>query len=93
MDLDGNYVEPSEDQSLRISIENLRLRDNCQREEPIRGSYPVSFRGQNSQLVDVQLNQAKDVLEKLEVHAAHPEEAGSTDKQRKITGKGRKCRK
>ena len=29
MELDGNDVVPSEDHDLRISIENLTLRDDC----------------------------------------------------------------
>ena len=52
------------------------------------------MRGQSSQLVDGQSNQAKYVLKQLEVCAAHPEEAGSMDKrQRKMTEKGREYRK
>ena len=44
--------------------------------------------------MDGQLNKAKDVLKQLEVHAAHPEEAGSTDEpQRKLTNKGRQYRR
>ena len=46
-----NIRKSSKDQSPRINMENLRLRDDCQREGHIRGSYPVSLRGQNSQLV------------------------------------------
>ena len=45
MDFDGNYMVPSEDYSLRISMENMRLRDDLQREEQIRGRHPVSLRG------------------------------------------------
>ena len=30
MEFDGNDVVPSQDHDLRISIENLRLRDDCQ---------------------------------------------------------------
>ena len=57
-------------------------------------SYQVSLRGQSSQLVDGQSNQAKDVLKQLEASAAHPEEAGNMDKrQRKMTDKGREDRK
>ena len=94
MEFDGNDVVPSEDHDLRISMKNLRLRDDCQREEHITGSHQVSLRGQSSQLVDGQSNQAKDVLKQLEVCAAHPEEAGSMDKrQRKMTEKGREYRK
>ena len=75
-------------------MENLRLRNDCQGEEHITGSHQVSLRGQSSQLVDGQSNQAKDVLKQLEVCAAHPEEAGSMDKrQRKMTEKGREYRK
>ena len=63
-------------------------------EEHITGSHQVSLRGQNSQLVDGQSNQAKDVLKQLEACAAHPEEAGNMDKhQRKMTDKGREYRK
>ena len=29
-EFDGNYVVPSEDHNLKISMENLRLRDDCQ---------------------------------------------------------------
>ena len=36
MEFDGNDAVPSEDHSLRISMENLRLRDELQREEQIR---------------------------------------------------------
>ena len=91
---DGNDVVSSENHNLRISMENLRLRDDCQSEQHIRGSHQVSLRGQNSQLVDGQSDQAKDVLKQLEVCAAHPEEAGSMDKRRrKMTDKGRKYRK
>ena len=62
---------PSEDHDLRISMENLRLRDDCQREEHITGSHQVSLRGQSSHLVDGQSNQAKDVLMQWKVCAAH----------------------
>ena len=94
MELDGNDVKPSEDHILRISMENLRLRNDCQRGEHIRGSHPVSLRGQNIQLVERQLNQAKDNLKQLEIQAAHPEETGSTHKlQIKMTDKGREYRK
>ena len=48
MEFDGNYVVPSEDHDLRISMENLRLRDLCQREEHITGSHQVSLGRQNS---------------------------------------------
>ena len=58
--------------------------------EYIRESHQVSLRGQSSQLMDGQSNQAKDVLKQLEVCSARPEEAGSMDKrQRKMTNKGR----
>ena len=94
MKFDGNDVVSSENHNLRISMENLRLRDDCQSEQHIRGSHQVSLRGQSSQLVDGQSDQAKDVLKQLEVCAAHPEEAGSMDKrQRKMTDKGREYRK
>ena len=63
MEFDGNDMIPSGDYSLRISVENLKLRDDCQREKHIRGSYPVSFREQSSQLEDRKLNQAKTVFE------------------------------
>ena len=32
IEFDGNDVVPSEDHDLRISMENLRLKDYCQRE-------------------------------------------------------------
>ena len=52
------------------------------------------MRGQSSQLVDGQSDQAIDVLKQLEVCAAHPEEVGSMDKrQRKMTDKGKEYRK
>ena len=35
MEFDGNDVVLSQDHDLRISIENLRLRDHCQMEEHI----------------------------------------------------------
>ena len=54
VEFDGNDVVSSEDHDLRISIENLRLRDDCQRKEHITGSHEVSLRGQWSQLVDGQ---------------------------------------
>ena len=56
MEFDGNDVVPSEDHSLIISMENLRLRDGYQMKEHIRGSHPVFLRGQSSQLVDGQLS-------------------------------------
>ena len=94
MEFDGNDVVPSQDHDLRISMENLRLRDDCQMEEHITGNHQVSLRGQSSQLVDGQSNQAKDVLKQLEASAAHPEEVGNMDKhQRKMTDKGRGYRK
>ena len=75
-------------------MENLRLRDDCQSEQHIRGSPQVSLRGQSSQLVNGQSDQAKDVLKQLQVCANHPEEASSMDKrQRKMTNKGREYRK
>ena len=94
MTFDGNDVVSSENHNIRISMENLRLRDDCQSEQHIRGSHQVSLRGQSSQLVDGQSDQANDVLKQLEVSAAHPEEADSMDKcQRKMTDKGREYRK
>ena len=94
MKFDGNDVVSSENHNLRISMENLKLRDDCQSEQHIRGIHQVSLRGQSSQLVDGQSDQAKDVLKQLEVCAAHPEEAGSMDKrQKKMADKGRECRK
>ena len=93
MKFDGNDVVSRENHNLRISMENLRQRDDCQSEQHIRGSHQVSLRGQSSQLVDGQSNQAKDILKQLEVSAAHPEEVGSMDKrQRKMTDKGREYR-
>ena len=80
MECDGNDVVPSQDHDLRISMENLRLRDDCQRGKHITGSHQVSLRGQTSQLVDWQSNEAKDVLKQLEACAAHPEETGNMDK-------------
>ena len=41
---DGNSVLQSENHNLRTSIENLRLRDDCQREEQIGGSHQVSLK-------------------------------------------------
>ena len=79
MEFDGNDVVPSKDHDLRISMKSLRLRNDCQREEHITESHQVSLRGQSSQLVDGQSNQAKDVLKQLEVCTAHPEESGSMD--------------
>ena len=95
MEFYGNDVKvTSEDHDLRISMENLMLRDHCGREEHITGSHQVFLRGQSSQLVDGQSNQAKDVLMQLKVCAAHPEEAGSMDKcQIEMTDKGREYRK
>ena len=100
MEFNGNDVVPCEDHDLRISMENLRLRDRCQGEEHITGNHhrnisqEFSLRGQSIQLVDGKSNQAKDVLKQLKVCAAHPEEAGNMDKrQRKMAEKGRKYRK
>ena len=45
MEFDANDALPSEDHSLKISMENLRLRDNCQREEKIGEIHQVSLRG------------------------------------------------
>ena len=56
MEFDENDLVPSEDHDLRFTMENLRLRDDCQREDHITGSHQVSFRGQSSQLVDGQSN-------------------------------------
>ena len=78
MEFYGNYVAPSENHSLRVSMENLRLRDDCQREEYIKENHPASLRGKRSQLVDGQLNQTKNVFKQLEVSGAHPEDV-STD--------------
>ena len=45
-------------------------------------------------MVDEQLNQAKDVLQQLQLRAAHPEETRSTDKRRRrMTDEGREYRK
>ena len=94
MKFNGNDVVSSENHNLRISMENLRLRDDCQSEQHIRGSHQVSFREQSSQLMDGQSDQGKDVLKQLEVCAAHPEETGSMDKcQRKMTDEVREYRK
>ena len=44
--------------------------------------------------MDEQLNQAKDVLQQLQLCAAHPEETRSTDKRRRrMTDEGREYRK
>ena len=59
MEFDGNDVTPSVDHSRRSSMENLKLRDDCQREKHIRRNYPVSLRDQSRQLEDRKLNQAK----------------------------------
>ena len=94
LEFDGNDVVPSQDHDLRINMVNLWLRDGCQMEEHITWSHQVSLRGQSSQMVDGQSNQAKDVLKLLEASAAQPEEADNMDKpQRKMTDKGRKYRK
>ena len=95
MEFYGNDVKvTSEDHDLRISMENLMLRDHCGREEHITGSHQVFLRGQSSQLVDGQSNQAKDVLMQLKICAAHPEEAGSMDKcQIEMNDRGREYRK
>ena len=42
MEFDRNDVVPGKGHDLRISMENLRLRDDCQREEHIQGSYQLS---------------------------------------------------
>ena len=80
MEFDGNDVVPSEEHNGRISMKNLRLRDDCQKEEHMIGNHQFSLRGQRSQLVGGESNQAKDVLKQLEVCTAHPEETGSMDK-------------
>ena len=41
MDIDGSDLVLREDHSLRTSMENLKLRDDCQREKHIRRSYLV----------------------------------------------------
>lgn len=56
IEFDGNNVVPSKDHSHRTNMENLRLRDDCQREEQIRGCYPVSLKEQSSQSVHEQFN-------------------------------------
>ena len=61
IEFDGNDVVPSQDHDFRISMENLRLRDDCQMEKRITGSYQVSLRGQSSQLVDG-FNQTKQKM-------------------------------
>ena len=80
IEFDGNDVVPSEDHNLRISMENLRLKDDYQKEEHITESHQVSLRGKSSQLVDGLSKQAKDVLKQFELCAAHPEEAAITHK-------------
>ena len=52
MQFTRNDVVSSENHSLRISMENLSLSDDSQREEHIRNSHQVSLRGKSSQLVD-----------------------------------------
>ena len=52
MEFTVNDVVLSENHSLRTSMENLRLSDDCQREEHITNSHQVSLRGKSSQLVD-----------------------------------------
>ena len=39
---------PSDDHNLRISMENLKLKDSDQGEEHIRGNEPSLLRGQNN---------------------------------------------
>ena len=77
MKFDGNDVISRENHNLRISMENLRLRDDCQSEQHIRGSHQVSLRGQSSQLVDGQSEEAGSM----------------DKRQRKMTDKGREYRK
>ena len=87
MEFNGNDVVPSEDLSLRTSMENLIVKgSNIQ----FFGSNSVFLRQQSSWLEDEQLNQTEDNLKQLEACAAQSEEAGSMDKcQRKMTDKGR----
>ena len=59
MEFDGNDMVPSGDHDLRISMKNLRLRGDSQREEHITGSHQISLRGQSSQLVDGQSNETR----------------------------------
>ena len=63
IEFDGNDVVPSQDHDFRISMENLRLRDDCQMEKHITGSYQVSLRGQSSQLVDGLIKPSKRCFE------------------------------
>ena len=76
----GNNVVPSEDHDFRISMKNLRLRDDYQKEEHITENHQVSLRGKRSQLVDGLPKQAKDALKQFELCAAHPEEAAISHK-------------
>lgn len=45
---------PTEDHSLRINMENLKLKDSDQGEEH-RGNQPSLLRGQNNQLIGEQV--------------------------------------
>ena len=79
MKFDANDMVPNEDHSLRVSMENLRLRYDCSKQEYIRESHPVSWRLQRSHFTSGQLNETKDVFKQLEVWGAYPKD-GSTDK-------------
>ena len=50
-DVTDMFKVPSDDQSLRISMENLKLRDNQEEEYVSRNQYHL-LRGQIDQLID-----------------------------------------
>ena len=51
---------PSDDHSLRISMENLKLKDSDEGEEHIRGNQPRLLRWQNNELIGRQVDQTED---------------------------------
>ena len=58
---DGNHMRiPNNNQSLRISMRNLKLRDSDRGVEHIRGNQPSLLRGQNNQLTDEKVDHVKD---------------------------------
>ena len=96
-DVTDMFKVPSDDQNLRISIENLKLRDNQEEEYVLRNQYNL-VRGRIDQLIDQEpsVSQADIAWNGMHSEEAQPDEREKLEKvnrrRRTLTEKGREHR-
>ena len=96
-DVTDMFKVPSDDQSLRISMENLKLRDNQEEEYVSRNQYHL-VRGRIDQLIDEEpsIGQADGAWNGMRSAEAQPDETEKLEqvnrRRRTLTEKGREYR-